>query len=223
MDSARKFDGKKTMSNVPNRKLTPAEYLEFERGSEAKHEYYKGEIFAMAGTSRRHSLIAGNIFGLIHKQFKGRPCEVHQTEMRVKINATGLYTYPDIVAVCGKPEFEDAELDVLLNPLVIVEVLSKSTEFYDRKQKFAHYKSVASVSTYVLVSQSQPLVERLVRQPDEQWLLWSSNQLDSELVLEDIDCRLSLRDIYSKIDFDDSESQYGIVREVPVVDTARYV
>ena len=116
------------MSSVPQSKLiTPQEYLAIERQAETKSEYYNGEMFAMAGTSRKHSVIGWNIGGELYRQFKGRNCEAYLTEMRVKIDATGLYTYPDITVVCGEPQLEDDYLDTLLNPTVLFEVLSKST------------------------------------------------------------------------------------------------
>src|SRR5437870_1310644 len=134
-------------------RFSPEEYLALEREAEYKSEYVDGFIIAMSGTSRRHSLIAGNVFAAIHAAIRGRPCEVHTSDLRVKVTATGLYTYPDVVALCGEPRFEDEVLDTLLNPDVIVEVLSESTEAYDRGKKAARYRRLESLQEYVLIAQ----------------------------------------------------------------------
>ena len=145
------------MSAVPKIYLTPAEYLAFERQSDVKHEYFRGELFAMAGASRQHVTISTNLAYLLVGQLKGRPCDVFNGDMRVKVSPTGLYTYPDASVVCGRPRFEDKELDVLLNPTVIVEILSKSTEAYDRGEKFAQYRTLDTLTDYLLLSQDRPL------------------------------------------------------------------
>jgi Uma2 family endonuclease len=147
------------MSSQPRQNLSVQQYLEIERASETKHEFFRGQTFAMSGASRKHIVISGNIARWIHQQFDGRPCEVYQADMRVKVSETGLYTYPDVVAVCHDPKFEDAAVDTLLNPQVIIEVASKSTENYDRRVKFAHYKTLDSLTVYIMVSQEQPVVE----------------------------------------------------------------
>ncbi len=122
--------------------LSPQEYLTLERQAETKSEYYAGEVFAMAGASRKHNTIVPNLLYLLVGQLKGRSCEVYNSDMRVKVSVTGLYTYPDLTVVCGKPRFDDDQEDTLLNPTVIVEVLSKSTEAYDRGEKFAMYRAL---------------------------------------------------------------------------------
>src|SRR5579872_2476540 len=129
------------MSTPPKSHLTPEQYLEIERKADFRSEYYHGEMFAMAGAQREHILITGNAVTALHQQLRNRPCEAYSTEMRVKVASTGLYTYPDVVVVCGKPEFLDSEVDTLLNPTLIVEVLSKSTEAYDRGLKFKLYRT----------------------------------------------------------------------------------
>ena len=197
------------MANVPQRQLTEQEYLEIERSLATKNEYFRGEMFAMTGASRKHNLISGNIFRRIHEQFDGRRCEVYTNDMRIKINSSGLYTYPDIVATCEDPKFEDAEVDTLINPQVIFEVLSPSTEKYDRSIKFSHYKRLKSLRAYIIVSQNQPFVERYLPQPDGQWLQWVSQELVDELVIDCIDCKLKLSDIYDRIEFQDP----GMLRE----------
>jgi Uma2 family endonuclease len=133
--------------------ITAAEYLEIERKAEIKSEYIAGRTYAMSGASRQHNLITANTLSEIHPQLRGRNCEAFVSDMRVKVSPTGMYTYPDDVAVCGEARFEDSHMDTLLNPTVIVEVLSGSTEAYDRGEKFAHYRRLESLREYVLVAQ----------------------------------------------------------------------
>ena len=190
------------MSTAPQGKLTAAEYLEIERSSEFRHEFYQGEMFAMTGASREHNLICGNILRHIHAQFDGRPCEVYQSDMRVRVNAADMYTYPDVVATCGEPQLEDNQFDTLLNPLAIVEVLSDSTEAYDRGTKFTHYRSIESLRDYVLVAQNMVRVERYSRTGDGQWLLWSTDDLIDRLELPSIECQVTVSDIYARIKFE---------------------
>jgi Uma2 family endonuclease len=145
--------------------LTPVEYLAFERAqTDAKHEYLNGEIMMMAGASLEHNRIVSNLVAALHAQMHGRSCDVFSSDMRVHISATGLYTYPDIAALCGVPQLEDDESDTLLNPEVIIEVLSPSIEAYDRGSKFDHYRSLESLQTYVLVAQDRWQIELYQRQ-----------------------------------------------------------
>jgi len=181
--------------------LTPEEYLAYERKSETKNEYLGGELFGMAGASERHNLIVANLVAEFRSQFKRRPCKVYPSDMRVKIPATGLYTYPDVSVVCGEAEFEDDHRDTLLNPTLIVEVLSDSTEAYDRGKKFEHYRTLDSLSDYLLVAQDSPSVEHYVRQPDDKWLLTPYKSLQSAIALASVDCTLSLVEVYDKVDF----------------------
>ncbi|MFI5460118.1 MAG: Uma2 family endonuclease [Isosphaerales bacterium] len=181
-------------------RYTPQQYLALERKAEFRSEYCNGFITAMAGASREHNLIALNLGGEIRSQLKNRPCEVYASDMRVLVSPTGLYTYPDVVAVCGKPLFEDDEFDTLLNPTLIVEVLSPSTESYDRGKKFGHYRRLESLREYVMVAQDQVRVERYTRQGEE-WLLTDLNDLDATLRLASIGCEVSLREIYAKVEF----------------------
>src|SRR5262249_28209470 len=159
------------MSTAPTRRISPEEYLAQERLADFKSEYLRGEVFAMAGASYPHTLIKDNLAQEAGTQLKSGPCRVLTSDMRVRVNATGLYTYPDVVIVCDEPEFEDAVFDTLLNPRALVEVLSDSTEKYDRGAKFGHYRQIPSLQEYVLVAQDRPLVERYVRQADNSWLL----------------------------------------------------
>ena len=155
-----------------------------------KSEYYAGEMFAMSGTSRTHSLIVGNVARSIGNQFEGRPCEVHTQDLRVKVSETGLYTYPDIVALCGKAELEDEHHDTLLNPMLVIEVLSNSTEAYDRGAKFQHYTKLESVQEYVLISQDRMLVERMRRQDENEWLLRIATHPDDVIDLQSVKVQL---------------------------------
>ncbi len=189
------------MSAAPQPRLTPQQYLARERQAETKSEYLRGEMFAMAGASREHNLIAGNVNRELGSQLRERECEVYQSDMRVKVSPTGLYTYPDVTVVCGEPEFEDAEVDTLLNPKVLVEVLSPSTADYDRGGKFTHYRRLPSLQEYVLISQDRPLVEHYVRQGKDEWLLTEQSSLQDPLILPSIQCQLPLSEIYRKVQF----------------------
>jgi len=160
----------------------PEEYLDLERKAEYKSEYINGFIFAMAGASKEHNQITLNIASEIHHQLKGRPCFVYSNDMRVRIVETGMYAYPDIVATCSSPKFEDSYVDTLLNPMLIIEVLSDSTEAYDRGQKFAHYRRLASLTDYVLVAQDRACVEHYVRR-SEQWILTEVSGLEGTIQL----------------------------------------
>jgi Uma2 family endonuclease len=187
------------MSSQANKHYTPEEYLVLERQAECKSEYYGGDILAMAGASRWHNLIVANVVGELRSQLKGRPCTTYPSDMRVKISPTGLYTYPDVTVVCGEAQFEDTQQDTLLNPTLIVEVLSESTEAYDRGGTFAHYRKLTSLMEYVLIAQTKPHVEHYVRQPDNRWLLAEADSLHQTLHLPSIDCHLVLAEVYDKV------------------------
>src|ERR1044071_6753940 len=150
---------------------TVEHYLHLERSGDSKHEYFDGQVFALAGSSENHNLIIAHILGILYGQVRKRPCRVYPSDMRVKIAKTTLYTYPDISIVCGTSVFDDAESDTLLNPTVIFEILSPSTEKYDRGKKFEHYRTIATLQEYILVSQNGHLVEQYTRQADNVWLL----------------------------------------------------
>jgi len=184
------------MSTAPTRRLSPEEYLAQERLAEFRSEYLRGEVFAMAGTSYEHGLIKDNLAREAGYQLKSGPCRVVTSDLRVKVDLSGLYTYPDIVIVCDEPEFEDAAFDTLLNPRAIVEVLSDSTEKYDRGVKFGHYRQLASLQEYVLVAQDRFLVERYVRQADSSWLLTVFDQLSQAFAFASISAQVPLAEIY---------------------------
>ena len=187
------------MGALAERWQTPEQYLVLERQADHKSEYINGRIFAMAGASRAHNLIAGNIFGELRAQLRGRPCEAYISDMRVKVSQTGLYSYPDVAVACGELQFEDVHGDTLLNPLVIVEVLSESTEAYDRGGKFAHFRRLPSLTDYLLVAQDKMCVEQYVRQ-GEQWLLTELSDAKGAVQLESIGCKLSLEEIYARVE-----------------------
>lgn len=160
------------MSNpAENRRLSVEEYLAWERAQPEKHEYVDGEVFAMAGASLAHDTIVGNAIGELRTLLRGKPCVALPSDLRVRIPSTGAYTYPDVSVVCGRPELEGAARDTLLNPTVLIEVLSPTTEAYDRGKKFELYRSIASLRDYLLVSSTEILVEHFVRQEDGAWLL----------------------------------------------------
>lgn len=187
-----------SMATDPCPRFSVEQYLEIERRSETKSEYLNGVIFAMTGASRLHNLITGNVFASFHAQLRGRDCEPYTNDMRVRIPDMDLFTYPDVVVVCGRPEFDDAEMDTLLNPTLIVEVLSKSTEDYDRGTKFAYYRTLPSLSEYVLIAQDKVHVEHFVRQGSDGWLLTETDRIEDTIELPSIGCRLTLADIYDR-------------------------
>jgi Uma2 family endonuclease len=178
--------------------LTPDEYLAMERASLEKHEYCDGEVFAMAGASWEHNLIVGNVVTALNIAVRRRSCQVCPSDMRVKVPATGLYTYPDASVVCDRPVFEDDKADTLLNPQVIVEVLSDSTEDYDRGTKFKNYRTIPSLVDYVLVSQTGGYVEHHVRQADGSWLM-REHGTGERIELVSIGCGIDFDDLYLKV------------------------
>jgi Uma2 family endonuclease len=189
------------MSTQSKTFLTPEQYLEIERKAEFKSEYYQGEMFAMSGAQEPHVLITGNVFAELKQQLRGRGCKTYSNDMRVCVSADGLYTYPDVVVVCGEPKFLDSNFDTLVNPTVIIEVLSRTTESYDRGQKFKLYRPLQSLSEYLLISSLEVSAERFTRQSDGQWLLTVKNKLDDLIDIKSVDCRLSLADLYESVDF----------------------
>lgn len=186
------------------KRYSPTEYLALERKAEFKSEYCNGFIIAMAGSSRAHNRIAGNLYRKASDQLEGRPCEAFISDMRVRTGPAGLYTYPDVSVVCGQALFLDDEVDTLLNPTMLAEVLSPSTEGYDRGEKFDHYKAIESLREYVLIAQDRILVERFVRQAGV-WLRTEYSDIGETLVLESIGCAIPLREIYARVDLADDD------------------
>ncbi len=189
------------MSSVPIMLLTPQEYLARERKAAFKSEFYRGEMFAMAGASWEHTLVKDNISHEARNEIDDGPCRVLTSDLRVKVDATGLYTYPDVIIVCNEPQFEDDVFDTLLNPLALMEVLSESTERYDRGTKAGHYRRIPSLKEYILIAQDEPLVERYVRQPDDSWLLTEFRGIDQTLTLASVPVKLTLAAIYRGVTF----------------------
>lgn len=190
------------MSTQPKTRITPEEYLALERKAEIKSEYLDGEMFAMSGTTLEHTKIVVNIARELSTQLMDRPCEVYTQDLRVKVSSTGLYTYPDIAALCGSPQLEDDHFDTLLNPQLIIEVLSESTESYDRGKKFAQYRMIESLFEYVLVSQTECRIERFSRQNDGAWLYTECSDPEGSIEFSSVAARLSLSRVYHKINFD---------------------
>jgi Uma2 family endonuclease len=188
------------MISQPKPYYTPEEYLALERAADYKSDYLAGEIFAMAGASEEHNTIAANIVRQLGNQFQGRPYRVYVSDMRVRVSHAGLYTYPDVVAVCGPRTFADDDHDTLLNPTVIIEILSPSTEAYDRGEKFAQYWRLPSLTDYVLVAQDRVRVEHFTRQGDG-WFVTAAVALDDTLRLVSIEAALPLAAIYENLEF----------------------
>jgi Uma2 family endonuclease len=189
------------MSTQPKTLLTPEEYLAVERVAPYKSEYYDGEMFAMAGAREGHNLIATNAIRDLSQQVRSRPCRAYGSDMKVR-TAVGLYAYPDASLVCGKPEFLDNIRDTLLNPSLIVEVLSPSTEAYDRGKKFELYQSIPALREYLLLASDRVHADLYVRQAGGLWLLSSAGDLDDVLTMESVGCSLKLADLYEKVEFD---------------------
>ena len=185
--------------------LTPEEYLALERKATIKSEYRDGRMHSMSRSNRAHNLVSGNICCGLHLQLKQRSCEVYACDMRLKVSAAGLYTYPDILVVCDEPRFEDASVDTLLNPTALFEVLSPSTEAYDRGAKFGYYRQLDSMQEYTLVSQDFMRVEHYLRH-NEQWILTEFGSPNDVVQLTSINCELSLREIYAKVEFPPNEA-----------------
>jgi Uma2 family endonuclease len=189
------------MSSVALKRYTVAEYLAMERASETKHEYFDGEIFAMAGASEPHNLIAWNIGGELHHRLKNGSCRAYVSDMRVRC-PSGLRTYPDVSVVCGGPQFEDDRRDTLLNPLAIFEVLSPSTEKYDRGNKFENYQAIPSLREYVLIHQDRMRVEHFSRREGgDEWVLRVITDPASAVRFQSLDCEVPLSELYAKVEF----------------------
>ena len=192
------------MATVPNPYLSPQQYLAQERRAEFKSQYFQGEMFAMAGASREHNLIVANIVRELGNALKDRRCEVYPSDMRVKVAKSGLYTYPDATVVCSQPEFEDDQFDTLTNPTVLFEVLSESTESYDRGGKFRRYREIESLKEYVMISPDQASVECYLRQIGDRWLLQETQSPEESVTFESIQVTVLLAELYRNIRFEGS-------------------
>jgi Uma2 family endonuclease len=189
------------MTTQPDARLTPEEYLRIERAAEWKSEYLDGEMFARAGASLQHTLITGNLVRELGNQLHEGPCTVSPTDLRVATDRRRHYTYPDVVVVCDPPQFVDGQQDTITNPTLIAEVLSESTEKYDRGAKFERYRSVPSLAEYLLVSQDRVHIELYTRQASGAWVLREWNDPAAEIDLSSPQCRLKIAEIYAKVTF----------------------
>jgi Uma2 family endonuclease len=192
------YSGPEAIMNEPARKLsaTYPEYLAQELASDTKHEFLDGEIFAMAGGTPEHARLSSRVVGALLAQLRGRPCEAFSSDLRLRVLATGLATYPDVSVVCGRFEQDPEDANTLINPVVLVEVLSDSSEAYDRGEKFAHYRRIPSLREYVLVSQRRPRIEVFRRNEDGNWTLFEADASGS-VQLVSIGCELSVDEVYS--------------------------
>ena len=195
------------MAATPERRYTLEEYFELERKSEERFEFWAGEIFCMSGVSPEHDQIESNLNYHLRAKLAGRGCRVLLANMRIKVPAAPPYRYADLSALCGEPKFEEiGGVGALTNPALVVEILSPSTEAYDRGDKFTHYKSIPSFAEYLLVAQHRPHVTQLVRQDDGSWVYKEFNDLGESLKLSSLDCELSLGEIYQNVSFDSEAS-----------------
>lgn len=201
------------MTPQPKPFITEAEYLALERDSLVKHEYYDGEIFAMSGATEAHNLIAANVVASLHGQLRRRPSRVYGSDMRVKVLRTGLNTYPDVSAVCGQLQFAHDTRDTLVNSVLIIEVLSPSTERYDRGMKFQNYRTIDSLQDYILIAQDELQIEHYSRQRKGQWLLNEASGSEATLALPSLQCQLALADVYEKVEL--FPEQPRVTRELP--------
>ena len=188
------------MDNLARKTFTESEYLELERKADFKSEYYNGEIFAMAGATLIHNKIVSNLIFLFNQFLKDKPCDVYPSDLRLQVEKSGLYTYPDITIVCGKTELLDNKFDTLKNPTILIEVLSDSTEKYDRGQKFSFYREIPSLKEYILVSSKTMKIEKFKRLEDGNYLYIESNE-HQPFPIDSIKMNLNLEDAYNKIDW----------------------
>ncbi|MBK1725320.1 Uma2 family endonuclease [Thiocystis violacea] len=190
------------MSAAPQPRLSFDDWLAIERtATDQRNEYVAGEVFAMAGGSEEHNLIVANLVRELGNQFKGRPCRVYPSDMKVHIAAADVGTYPDVMVICGERQFHDGRRDVVTNPMLIVEVLSDSTEAYDRGDKFRYYRSLESLQAYLLLSQYRMQAELFLRQPDGTWSLSSYQETSESIPLRLIEAELSLAEVYDKVEW----------------------
>jgi len=183
------------MSAIPKRKLTATEYLALDRAAEFRSEFLNSEMFAMAGASYEHNRINGNLSAAFGNALRGTQYSSLSSDMRVKTGLGDQYAFPDKIVICSEPQFEDGRRDILLNPRVLIEILSPSTEGYDRGAKFRHFRLIPTLQEVVFISQFEAVCERHVRGPDDVWMLTTFSGLDAELVLTSVPVRVPLRDI----------------------------
>ncbi len=203
------------MTALPKKlRITARDYLALEANATYKSEFYQGEIFAMAGASPAHNRVKSNFEGELYLRLRGSPCRTASSDQRVLVSATGLYTYPDIVIVCGEPAYDPIDANTLINPRVLIEVLSPSTEHYDRTTKFDQYKQLESAREYLLVGQDEPRIDRFIKGDDGRWTHDSFVGLEASLSLASVDAKdINLADIYQGITFPEVESPSPTIPE----------
>ena len=185
----------------PVHRLTEIEYLDLERSLESKNEFFDGTMFAMLGGTPLHSQIATNLAAEFRNHLKGKRCVPYNSDLRLKVEATGLFTYPDLSVVCGPLQFAPGTDDTVVNPTLIIEVLSDSTEAYDRGKKFENYRQMPALREYLLVSQKEPRIEQFVRQENEQWLLREAAGWEATLALPSLEIKISLAEVFAGVEF----------------------
>lgn len=191
------------MASVPVSRLTEEQYLEIERAAQFKSEFYRGEMFAMAGGTLDHGELQAQVIFECRNRFAGRDCRAFGSDVRVRAGTSGLYTYPDISIVCGRPVCVDNHKDTITNPVVIIEVLSPTTEAYDRGKKFQLYQTIQSFIEYILISQTEMRIERFTRGENDTWTLRSYAGKDAELRIDAIDISIPLEAIYRRVEFEE--------------------
>jgi Uma2 family endonuclease len=189
------------MSSQRTTFISPEEYLAQERLAEYKSEYFQGEVFAMSGASRPHVRIVANVMIEVGQQLKGKPCRISASDLRLRVTPAGLYTYPDVMVVCGEDQVADDQKDTILNPVLIIEVLSESTRDYDRGRKFQHYRTLPSLMEYLTIEQDEPRIEHWTRQQDNHWDFVEVDDLTQSIQLTSIGCILPLAEVYDKIEW----------------------
>ncbi len=192
------------MATQPQTFITPEQYFEIESQAEFKSEYFDGQMFAMAGASLAHNRIVLNTSFALDRQMRDRGCEVFASDVRLRVGKTGLYTYPDVIAVCEKPRLAEGPFEVLLNPGLIVEVLSPSTEAYDRGRKFENFRALESLRAYLLVAADRVHVDLYTRQPDREWILSEASGLSETIDIRLLECKLALCDVYDRVELPQS-------------------
>lgn len=190
-----------TQALATKKYYTPQEYLDMEETADNKHEFHQGEIFAMAGGTQNHARIALDLGTSINLALRGSNCEAYPSDMKLFIKAQNLFTYPDLMIVCGKAEFYENRNDVITNPLVIFEVLSSSTKNYDRGEKFEYYRSISSFQEYILIDQYRIHVEQMYLDTPNKWILSEYNQIADTLKLAKVNIQIPLEELYRRVEF----------------------
>jgi len=190
------------MSAVPEQYLTIDDYIALEESSGVKHEFLDGAAFAMTGASPAHNLMTFNVASILRPQLRGKSCRIYSSDLRLKVEATGLYTYPDASVVCGPAQFADTPKNTITNPAVLIEILSPSTESYDRGKKSQHYRKIESLRAYLLIAQDSRHVELYVKEEQNRWVLAEFSQEDAVVPLDTIGCAMTVKDIYEDVEFE---------------------